>query len=439
MGRRSRHSVARHARPTASLRSARISRSSKARTTPTVICRSCSWNTPATTARIARNAFAATDPQLAAVGAIFVRFEFPGEDRGRIDLEMESGTELLTDGAKQHVVLDATKKVRLAYDDNFEWRAARSSCLMSKEKHAATAYVVVFTTPADAVDRRRPTGKQWYKEQREKCVKTWNDLLAAGTNVRVPEPYVNNAWRSLLVGTYMIYAGEQLNYSAGNQYARKYAHESGESMRSLLLWGHEKDAADSIPPIFKYRRGNIEFHDGGFKLEGLAALLLRHARCRAGPQHARPVAARDRPDREVARSEDRPLAARKVLQRHRNARHLDQRQRQLLARPARHGARARRHRRDRAGGKAGQDRGRLSQGHSGDDRQGDGSQRRSAIPADRARRRSRCTTRSPARDWAATGISSSRRCCSPASSRPTRKRPATSCATSKLAAGCAWA
>ena len=44
--------------------------------------------------------FAATDPQLAAAGAIFVRLEFPGEDRGRIDLEMESGTELLRDGAK---------------------------------------------------------------------------------------------------------------------------------------------------------------------------------------------------------------------------------------------------------------------------------------------------------------------------------------------------
>jgi hypothetical protein len=41
-------------------------------------------------------------------------------------------------------------------------------------------------------------------------------------------------------------------------------------MRSLLLWGHEKDAGVSIPPILKYRRGNIEFHDGAFKLEGLA-------------------------------------------------------------------------------------------------------------------------------------------------------------------------
>src|SRR3954453_6368280 len=92
--------------------------------------------------------FAATDPQLAAAGAIFVRFEFPGRDRGRIDLEMESSNELLRDGAKLHLVVDPAKKIRLAYDDNFEWRVARS-CLMSKEKHAASAYVIVFTTPAD--------------------------------------------------------------------------------------------------------------------------------------------------------------------------------------------------------------------------------------------------------------------------------------------------
>jgi hypothetical protein len=212
--------------------------------------------------------FASTDPKLAAAGAIFVRLEFPGEDRGRIDVEMESGTELLTKGAKERVVLDGGGKVRIAYDDYFEWRAARSG-LMSKESHAAVAHLVVFTNPADAslvpVNRKR-----WYEAERAKCEKTWNGLLAAGTKVDVPEPYVNNARRSLLVGTTMIYAGEHLNYSAGNQYARKYAHESGESMRSLLLWGHEKDAADSIRPIFVYRRANIEFHDAAYKLEGLA-------------------------------------------------------------------------------------------------------------------------------------------------------------------------
>src|SRR3954469_7621219 len=111
--------------------------------------------------------FAATDPQLAAAGAIFVRFEFPGVDQGRIDLEMESGTELLREVSRQHLVLDGSKKVRIAYDDNFEWRAARS-CLMSKEKHAAVAYIVVFTSPVEQslVSANR---QKWYQQEREKC------------------------------------------------------------------------------------------------------------------------------------------------------------------------------------------------------------------------------------------------------------------------------
>src|SRR6185436_6346097 len=115
-----------------------------------------------------------------------------------------------------------------------------------------------------------PMSEAVYRQQRDLCAKTWRDLIAAGTNIEVPEPYVNDAWRGLLVGSHMIVSGDDLNYSAGNQYARKYAHESGETMRSLLLFGHEKDAADSIPSILKYTRKNIEFHDGAFKLEGLA-------------------------------------------------------------------------------------------------------------------------------------------------------------------------
>ena len=244
--------------------------------------------------------FAATEPQLAAAGAIFVRLEFPEADRGRIDVEMESGSELLRDGAKQRVVVDDAKKVRAAYDDYFEWRAARS-CLISMEKHAAIVYLVVFTVSADPaiVPKNR---KRWYEAERERCVQTWHAFLAAGTSVRVPEPYVNNAWRSLLIGTQMIYAGNELNYSAGNQYARKYAHESGETMRSLLLFGHEKDAAESIPSVIKYTRKNIEFHDGAFKLENLAyyyfvthdAELVRRTRDLWQPEIDRIVNSRDK-------------------------------------------------------------------------------------------------------------------------------------------------
>ena len=45
--------------------------------------------------------FASTDPELAAAGAIFVRFDFPGADRGRIDVEMESGHAAFDRGREQ--------------------------------------------------------------------------------------------------------------------------------------------------------------------------------------------------------------------------------------------------------------------------------------------------------------------------------------------------
>ena len=159
---------------------------------------------------------------------------------------------------------------------------------MSKEKHAAVAYVGRLHDARRSV-RFVANREQWYQQQREKCAKTWNDLLAAGMKVSVPEPYVNNAWRSLLVGTYMIYAGDQLNYSAGNQYARKYAHESGESMRSLLLWGHERDAAEAIRPIFDVSAAEYRVPRWGVQARRAGRVLLCHAGRGAGAQDREPL------------------------------------------------------------------------------------------------------------------------------------------------------
>jgi hypothetical protein len=136
----------------------------------------------------------------------------------------------------------------------------------------------------------------------------------------------------------MIYAGEQLNYSAGNQYARKYAHESGETMRSLLLWGHEKDAADSIPSILKYTRKNIEFHDGAYKLEDLADYYFVTHDAEAG------YACRDLWQPEIDRIVKSWNKATGLIPREKYCSDIDtpvisiQHQRELLAWPARYGA-----------------------------------------------------------------------------------------------------
>ncbi len=208
--------------------------------------------------------FAAVDETLAAAGAVVVRFDFPGNDRGRIDLWFEHGADVMT--GRGGLVRDKAAKVFAAFDDNWEWNGARN-LLMSKAEHGPAGYVTIFTKPVDAAPA---AGKEFFTKQRDLCERRWRDLLAKGTNVEVPEPYVNDAWRSLIVGSYMIIAGDRLNYSAGNQYSRMYAHESGEALRSLVVWGHGADLARTVKPLFVYRRANIEFHDAAFKLRLLA-------------------------------------------------------------------------------------------------------------------------------------------------------------------------
>jgi hypothetical protein len=210
--------------------------------------------------------FAAVEDRLAGAGAVLARFDFPGRDRGRIELRFEYGTELLA--ARNGRVYDPAGMLLAAYDDAWEWNAARN-LLISRAAHGPAGYVAVFTQPADAAGAPA-AGEEFYRRQRELCERRWRELLTAGTNVEVPEPYVNNAWRSLVAGIYAILSGNDLNYSASNQYARKYAHESGEALRALVVWGHAADAARTIPPLFVYRRPNIEYHDGAFKLRLLA-------------------------------------------------------------------------------------------------------------------------------------------------------------------------
>ncbi|HEY1377774.1 MAG TPA: hypothetical protein VGF55_13330, partial [Gemmataceae bacterium] len=208
--------------------------------------------------------FAAVDEPLAAAGAVVCRFDFPAAGRGRIDLRFDHGYEVLT--GRGGAVRDKAGKVLAAFDDNWEWNPARG-WLISKDSHAPAAFVTIFTKP---VETTPAVNGEFYQRQRDLCERRWRQILAAGMNVEVPEPYVNAAWRSLVVGTYMIVAGDQMNYSAGNQYARQYAHESGDALRAMVVWGHGRDLARTLRPLFVYRRPNIEYHDGAFKLRDLA-------------------------------------------------------------------------------------------------------------------------------------------------------------------------
>ena len=139
-------------------------------------------------------AFASVDPALAARGAVIVKFDLPGPDRGRIELRFEDGYEVLKFG-DQHVLRDQTGTPLAQLDDNWDFAPARSS-FMNKVKHAKTMYALVFTTAPQAPTTRATAGMapeleavgqattfksqsmidaSFYDRQRETSIRRWNE------------------------------------------------------------------------------------------------------------------------------------------------------------------------------------------------------------------------------------------------------------------------
>ena len=244
--------------------------------------------------KYAQEVFAPVDPVLAARGAVLVKFDLPAEHKGKVELRFEGGYDIFKIDA-QHVVRDSTGVALAQLDDNWDANPARLA-VFTKAEHPKSVYAMIFTAGGSAATTRAAAGgmapeleatgggravraattqastldADFYQSHREQTVRRWSEILAAGTQVKVPEPIVNNAWRTLLVAQHEIVRQDQLNYSALNQYARQYSNESGDTMRSLLLWGHRDVASRGLKPLFVYRRPGIELHDGAFKLEDLA-------------------------------------------------------------------------------------------------------------------------------------------------------------------------
>jgi len=63
-----------------------------------------------------------------------------------------------------------------------------------------------------------PLATNGYDAQCKECAQAWQGILAHGMDVEVPEPYVNNAWRAMIVANFSLVNGDRMHYSAGNQY-----------------------------------------------------------------------------------------------------------------------------------------------------------------------------------------------------------------------------
>ena len=202
-----------------------------------------------------------------------------------------------------------------------------------------TAELAIYTKPA-APGLKMSSAV--YDQRRQECVERWNDVLDRSIRLQTPEAIVNDAWRAMLIGNFMIAVGDRPHYSASNAYAKLYEGECGDTLRSFMLFGHLDMAPAMLRPMLEFDRQDTRFHVAGHKLQLLAYFywLTRDA------DTVRDYEPLWRPAVELiltSREPDRPAAEGPLRRRHQGERVLAQLERQLLARPARRGRHAGRH------------------------------------------------------------------------------------------------
>jgi hypothetical protein len=162
-------------------------------------------------------------------------------------------------------VLDAKGRTVVRFGPEWKWNAEKAE-LVATTKDRDPAKLLVFTRPAEGLDNEMPS----FEKEESFCLGTWILLLKRGTQIKLFEPVVERAWRSLVVGQYLIAAGDRMNYSAGNAYDHLYEAECGDAVRSLLLFGQAADAKKMIGPLLDFDRKATRFHVAGHKLQLLA-------------------------------------------------------------------------------------------------------------------------------------------------------------------------
>ena len=197
--------------------------------------------------RYEQEAFAPTSAKLANHGAVCVRFTVRNGP-GRVTVRAADGSPSVAQFGSGWT----------SDEGKAEW--------VAELKPNLSAELVVFTKPT----RSQPKTFPFYDAERKACVETWNVLLARGARFDVPEPIVQNAWRSLVIGNHLIAAGDRMNYSAGNAYDHLYEGECGDAVRALMLFGHTTDARRMIGPLLAFDRKATRFHVAGHKLQLLA-------------------------------------------------------------------------------------------------------------------------------------------------------------------------
>ena len=213
--------------------------------------------------------FASTVPVYASSAVSLTRFRFkpsPSVEngKGRMTVRIDSLEKLTVDAGR---VLDKDGKVLLWFDGVWKWEPGRRALVASFANGSAACLAVA----GGRMDASSPTplAAAGFDAQRQKCIETWQKILRQGMRIEVPEPYVNNAWRALVIANFSLINGDRMFYSAGNQYEKLYEQEGSAAAMALLAYGYEADTRRLLPPLLEFTRKGLEYHQAGFKLEDI--------------------------------------------------------------------------------------------------------------------------------------------------------------------------
>lgn len=210
-----------------------------------------------------QHAFAGVRGEPAEHGAVLVRFTVrngAGIVRARVNTDAPLA---IAEGA----IRNAKGQRLVAFDATWQWKPEKKE-LEARLAADRSAVLMVLTKPL--ASPLPPLTNTAFDEERKACVACWNELLDRGMKLQVPEAIVNNAWRSLVIGNFLIAVGDRMNYSAGNAYDHLYEGECGDAVRALLLFGFTEDARKMVGPLLDFERKATRFHVAGHKLQLLA-------------------------------------------------------------------------------------------------------------------------------------------------------------------------
>lgn len=195
---------------------------------------------------------------------LFTRFSLARGKNGTVVAHIQSKGLLHQSGTS---ICDEKGRVLVSFDKAWQWNSDKKT-LVAKISGRNKATLAIATVPMDFDKTPRASD---FDSQKAKCRATWENLLSKAMRVEVPEPIVNAAWKSTIIGNLLLLRGDHMNYSAGNQYATMYEAESGDAVRAMLLWGMNDEGRKMIPPLLDYGvNPGLRFHDAAFKLQLLA-------------------------------------------------------------------------------------------------------------------------------------------------------------------------